>query len=125
MSTEFRILVCGGRGYDNQDRVNKILDKVVEAINGEKGTKSVRIIHGAATGADSLAARWAAGRGIDSTAYPADWGAYGKRAGYIRNKQMLEEGKPHAVIAFPGGVGTRMMVGLAKRYGIPVKEYFE
>lgn len=57
-------------------------------------------------------------------AYPADWDTYGNRAGFIRNKQMLDEGKPHVVVAFPGGIGTRMMVGLAKRHNIPIKEYF-
>lgn len=122
---EFRILVCGGRAYGDQERVYRFLDKAVEGINGSGRTWNIRLIHGAANGADSLAAKWAAERGIASTAYPADWDTYGKRAGHIRNKQMLDEGKPNAVIAFPGGVGTRMMVQLAKRAGVPVKEYFE
>lgn len=122
---EFRILVCGGRAYDDRERVYRILDKAVEGINGSGRTWNIRLIHGAAKGADSLAAKWAAERGIDSISYPADWDTYGKRAGFIRNKQMLDEGKPNAVIAFPGGVGTRMMVQLAKRVGVPVKEYFE
>lgn len=33
---------------------------------------------------------------------------------------MLDEGKPHAVIAFPGGAGTANMIKLAKNKGIPV-----
>lgn len=123
--TEFRILVCGGRSYGDKERVYRILDTVVEAINSQGRARDIRLIHGAAKGADDLAAKWATHRGYDSIPYPADWDTYGKRAGYIRNKQMLDEGKPHAVIAFPGGNGTRMMVGLAKRYGIPVKEYFD
>lgn len=119
--TEFRILVCGGREYGDKERVFKILDAAARSL----ADRHIKIIHGAATGADSLAELWATERQIKSQAFPADWDTYGKRAGYVRNKQMLDEGKPHAVIAFPGGVGTRMMVQLAKRYGIPVKEYFE
>lgn len=121
MTTEFRILVCGGREYANKERVFKILDAAVRAM----ADRHITIIHGAATGADSLAELWAEERQVKSKAFPADWTAYGTRAGYMRNKQMLDEGKPHAVIAFPGGPGTRMMVGLAKRYGVPTKEYFE
>jgi len=120
MSTEFRVLVCGGREYADKDRVFKILDTIVTAIPNRAFT----IIHGNAKGADSLADEWAKDRKINVDAYPADWDTHGKRAGFIRNKQMLDEGKPNVVIAFPGGIGTRMMVGLAKRYNIPTKEYF-
>ncbi len=125
MTKEFRVLVCGGREYADKERVYRILDAAVKALNVDGRTRNIRLIHGAAKGADTLAAQWASERGVPATDYPADWDTHGKRAGYIRNKQMLDEGKPHAVIAFPGGIGTRMMVGLAKRYGIPVKEYFE
>lgn len=41
-------------------------------------------------------------------------------AGYIRNAQMLSEGQPNIVIAFPGGKGTEMMVSLAKKKGVQV-----
>jgi hypothetical protein len=34
---------------------------------------------------------------------------------------MLDEGKPDLVLAFPGGRGTRNMVGQAKRAGVPVE----
>lgn len=118
---EFRILVCGGRAYNDRERVFKILDAAAQAL----ANRHIKIIHGAATGADSLAKLWATERRVNNQAFPADWDIHGKRAGFIRNKQMLDEGKPHVVIAFPGGVGTRMMVQLAKRAGIPVKEYFE
>lgn len=123
MSTEFRVLVCGGREYSDQQRVRKTLDAVLEGTRA--AGKDLVIIHGNARGADLLAHQYAREKSLRALPFPADWDTYGKRAGYVRNKQMLDEGKPHAVIAFPGGVGTRMMVGLAKRYGIPVKEYFE
>lgn len=119
---EFRILVCGGRAYNDQERVNRVLDAAARAMAG----RHITIIHGDSTGADRCADIWATFReNTTIKAYPADWATHGKKAGPIRNKQMLDEGKPDAVIAFPGGTGTRHMVILAKRYGIPVKEYFE
>lgn len=80
----------------------------------------VTIIAGGADGADSLAASWAAVENVNYKEYKADWYQYGKAAGPIRNKRMLEEGKPDLVIAFPGGKGTANMVALAKGAGIEV-----
>ena len=40
----------------------------------------------------------------------------------IRNRRMLEEGRPDLVIAFPGGKGTANMVRIALQAGIQVRE---
>jgi hypothetical protein len=55
--------------------------------------------------------------------FPANWNAHGKAAGYIRNKQMLDEGEPDLVMAFWDGVspGTKNMVSQAEKAGVPVK----
>ncbi len=45
---------------------------------------------------------------------------YGKSAGSIRNQQMIDEGKPDLVVAFPGGFGTKDMVRRAKKHNIEV-----
>lgn len=119
---EFRVLVCGGREYDDKERVGRVLDAVL--AGAQSAGKDLVIIHGNARGADLLADQYAREKSLRVIPFPADWDTHGKRAGFIRNKQMLDEGNPHAVIAFPGGIGTRMMVGLAKRYNIPTKEYF-
>ncbi len=118
MSTEFRILVCGGRDYADKTKVYPTLDGFLSA-----NPSVLHIIHGAARGADSLASQWAKDRGVIASAYPADWKAYGKQAGYIRNKQMLDEGKPDLVIAFPGGAGTAMMVRIARAARVKTIEY--
>jgi hypothetical protein len=52
----------------------------------------------------------------------AEWEKFGKKAGFIRNEKMLALGKPDLVVAFPGGVGTAMMVRLARKQGIRVIE---
>jgi hypothetical protein len=82
--------------------------------------EDLTIIHGAASGADSLASIWAKAFAHKVESYPADWAKYSKRAGYIRNTQMLNEGKPDLVVAFPGGKGTQMMINLAEAAGVPV-----
>jgi hypothetical protein len=119
---EFRILVCGGRDYSDAESLNATLDNIIANIKSMASGQSVRLIHGAARGADSLAAAWASSRGIAATAYPANWNLYGRSAGYVRNTQMLEEGQPHLVVAFPGGAGTAMMTRIARSAGVTVKE---
>lgn len=80
------------------------------------------IISGGARGVDSAAIDWAVVNWCPFKEYKADWQQYGKAAGVIRNRQMLDEGKPDLVVAFPGGKGTAHMVSIAKERGIPVKE---
>ena len=112
-----RVLVCGGRDYKNENKVNEVLGNFVkdQYVHGT-------IIHGNAKGADYLGALWGYRMGWKVEAYSAEWVRHGLKAGYIRNKQMLEEGKPDLVIAFPGGKGTAMMVRLAKEANIKVRE---
>lgn len=111
-----RVLVCGGREYDNWNVFSNTLD--FELAFGDKNV----IIQGGAKGADFLARVWAKDRNVLFEEYPANWKKYGKGAGGVRNQQMLEEGKPDLVIAFPGGSGTADMVRRAKKAGVEVIE---
>ena len=110
------VLVCGGRDYADARALNVALD----AIHREKNI--TQLIHGAARGADSLAAAWARSRGIPALAFPAEWAMRGKAAGFRRNEAMLRQGRPELVVAFPGGKGTAHMVSLAKAAGVPVRQ---
>lgn len=114
MGSEHRVLVCGGRDYANA----RVLNAVLRGLN----PPATCIIHGAYTGADDLAARFAKKNHLGEAPFPADWGKHGRAAGPIRNQQMLDEGQPHLVIAFPGGTGTADMVRRAKAAGVPVIE---
>jgi hypothetical protein len=109
-------LVCGGRNYEDFAHVCEVLDSF-EAFGGKKITS---IVHGAARGADTLAARWAEKRGIPARAFPANWELHGRAAGHVRNKDMLLTGKPRIVIAFPGGRGTANMMQQARQAGVNV-----
>jgi hypothetical protein len=86
------------------------------------------IVHGGANGADQMADIWARLIGLpkrDIRAFPAQWEKYGRAAGPIRNQQMLDEGKPHAAVAFHEDLskskGTKDMVNRLRKAGIPYK----
>lgn len=103
-----RILVCGGRDYNNANHVNEVLDSV-RNFYGE-----VCIVQGGAKGADRLAKQWAELHAIPCFQCDANWECYDNKAGSIRNQWMLELFKPDLVLAFPGNWGTHDMVKRAK-----------
>jgi len=80
------------------------------------------IIEGEARGADQRAAWWAFDNNVPCMRFPAEWKKYGKAAGPIRNKQMLDEGKPDLVLAFHDDIenskGTADMVEQARKRDI-------
>lgn len=114
-----RVLVCGGRDYKDEEW----FDYVMQMFDIWLPKSITTIIEGRCHkgGADLLAQKWS-NKVLkkDSEGYPADWTKYKKPAGFIRNQQMLDEGKPDIVLAFPGGPGTEDMVKRAKKANIPV-----
>jgi hypothetical protein len=113
------VLVTGGRTFDDAE----LLDAALDALHAEHGIDC--IIHGLAQGADLMADHWAHARGIETFAIRADWKKYGSSAGPIRNGELLKQGKPDLVAAFPGGKGTRDMIRQADKAGVEVKTYPE
>ncbi len=109
-----RVLVCGGRDYNDYEKICMALDK-----SSHQKTITL-LIHGDALGADRLARDWAFSRNVPRAPYPADWEAHGKAAGPIRNQKMIDEAKPEGVIAFPGGKGTADMIRRARAAGLQV-----
>lgn len=120
-----RLLICGPRDFPWS-----LQDKVLEAIRALPEKPEV-IIEGGAKGVDTVAKVMAIYEGVTWLEYPADWKKHGKGAGPIRNKQMLEEGKPDLVMAFKPvsgwTPGTANMVSQAQKAGVAVQivEYKE
>jgi len=109
------VLVCGGRHYDDAERVDSVLQQ----------WPMETLLHGGATGADALGAAWATARGIRTICVKADWVTHGRAAGPIRNQEMLKlllSAPGSVVIAFPGGTGTNDMITRALRAGVQVYE---
>lgn len=116
-----RILVCGSREWKNKNVIMKTLLELQPTI----------VIEGGCRGADTLAKECVMELNIgkeyhiEVDEYKADWRRYGRGAGPIRNKEMIEEGRPALVVAFHNDLtksaGTRNMVMQARKYYIPVK----
>lgn len=126
------MLVCGGRWYGRIpimmppgslsaiERAAKeafMMREALDHLARERGV--LEVISGGATGADAIAHEWAISRSLRSTVIRADWKMFGRAAGPIRNKRMIDL-KPNFVVAFTGGKGTAGMVQIARDAGVEV-----
>jgi hypothetical protein len=102
-----RVLVCGGRSFDEWRKVHEALLAINPTV----------IIQGGANGADALARRWGQCNNVPVVTYEANW-KVGKKAGPERNAFMLKDSRPDIVVAFPGGRGTSDMISKANAAGI-------
>jgi hypothetical protein len=114
-----RVLVCGSREFDDLQLFMESLNDLSDKYDFDNN-QPITIIEGGAKGADFLGRVWAKYCAFEHLPFPADWKAYGKAAGPIRNKQMLDEGKPDLVIAFlaKDSKGTKNMIEQAQAKGI-------
>lgn len=83
---------------------------------------ALTVISGGAKGADSLGEDWAASNWCEVEVFKADWDTHGKKAGILRNQDMLDSGIDMAV-QFPGGRGTADMRKRLDKAGVKVYEY--
>ena len=120
MSTH-KVLVCGGRDYEDRDHVYRVLDAYLARIGPD-----MLLINGGAPGADTLAREWAVDRRVDHLTLYAKWDLFGRSAGPIRNRRMARK-KPKLVLAFSEDFdksrGTSDMIKVAEKMGIKVKRF--
>lgn len=114
-SSQMRVLICGDRNWSDRKAIRSWLCKLQDW-----GYDTV--IEGEARGADTIARDEAGLLGMTVLKFPAEWSQYHRAAGAIRNKQMLDEGKPDLVVAFHRNMeqskGTKLMLKLAKDAGV-------
>jgi hypothetical protein len=109
----YKVLVTGDRNWTNYERIYSILSQLAATYG------KYTVIAGECKGVDLLAKGIAQQLGLNYIGYPANWELYGKSAGPLRNKQMLEQ-KPHIILAFHNNIdssrGTKHMLNIAKDY---------
>ena len=84
-----RVLVCGGRDFDDAGLMISVLDR----LHTEKFFTV--LIHGNARGADRIADAWASCRGIPCEPYEVpqgEWDEIGKKAGPLRRQARFGRG---------------------------------
>lgn len=104
------IIICGDRHWEDEKTIFLYIGTL---------PPDTRVITGGAKGADTIAENTRVWHGLDGKVYPANWTMFGKAAGPIRNRRMMEDENPYLVVGFHNNIsrskGTRNMLLLAKR----------
>lgn len=114
-----RLLITGSRDWDDLDTLMQEL--TIAWINLGEGDDVILVSGNCPTGADKAAEDyWRRSHFGPIERHPADWDKHGKRAGFIRNSEMAKLGADMC-LAFlkKDSKGTRMMINLAEKAGIP------
>ena len=108
-----KIVIGGSRTYTDYKAFSEALDSVLPDIPENE----ITILSGHCKGVDAMAERYAAEHKICLQVYPAEWSIYGRAAGPVRNRRMVEE--CDMVIAFWNGSsrGTVSLIESAKKQG--------
>lgn len=127
-----RSLVTGSRNWRDRAMVFDALAAMITRagiLPPVDGLEDVTLVHGdCPTGADAMAdaigIEWQSRYGLNIERHPADWETYGKRAGFVRNAEMVNLGAG-VCLAFiaNGSRGASMTADLADRAGVPVFRY--
>lgn len=120
-----RILITGSRTWLDAQQVDDAICEYVQANPAERYV----VVHGAAVGADTMAGQAAerlraAGWPITVEEHPAQWRRLGRRAGFVRNAEMVSAGAD-VLLAFihHHSRGAEMTLHLAQRAGLPCQAF--
>jgi len=104
------VAIVGSREFDNYDSLREVMYTLYPSPD-----MITSIVSGGARGADTLAERFATEHDLPMRVFKADWETWGVRAGYMRNKLIVDSATE--VVAFWNGKsnGTRHTIELAEK----------
>lgn len=114
---EFKLIVAGSRGFKNYPLLSF---HIMYLAHNTYKNMELSIVSGCARGADAMAIRFAHEHDVVLYEFPADWGVYGKRAGFVRNADMGKHSD--GLLAFWDGHsrGTKNMIDFMHSLNKPV-----
>lgn len=109
-----KVIIAGSRSIAD---INIVIDAIHESGLRNRITE---VVSGGARGVDQLGEQWAEMHSINTKRMPADWARVGRRAGFVRNREMAQYAD--ALIAVWDGVshGTEHMINVARECKLKV-----
>lgn len=119
--------MTGSRSWTDATAIHTVLDAIAGSARNMR--EPVTVVHGCAKGADLIADVWAGWRRAQgwpvwAERHLADWGKYGRRAGWVRNAHMVALGAD-ICLAFirDGSRGATSCADMAEAAGIRTQRY--
>lgn len=114
-----RILITGSRDWTDRTTIYRALRSAPFDI-----ADNILVSGACPTGADRIAEEFASLLGWTIERHPAEWQHYGKRAGFLRNKAMVDAGADICLAFIKGeSRGASMTARLAEEAGIETRRY--
>ena len=114
-----KVIVAGGRDFNDY----KLLKETLDSFQQEYGSIT-EVVSGGARGSDKLGEQYANENNIPIKRFVPDWQGLGKKAGFVRNRQMGDCAKEHngMLVAFwdKQSKGTKGMINYANKIGLKV-----
>lgn len=117
-----KVIIAGSRSFNNYKLLKEKMDFFLKnKIDKNRPYFNIEIVSGTARGADTLGEKYAKEKGFALKKFPANWDLYGKKAGYIRNREMRDYADVCVVFWDGESKGSKHMINLAKEDNMPIR----
>lgn len=113
------LLIAGSRSFKNLELVISLIDSVASI------EEDVVIITGGAVGVDDTAKTYAEENNIQTETFYPDWDRFGKKAGILRNEEMVKHSDK--IVVFWNGTsrGSKSTIDFALKYRKDIQVIFD
>lgn len=106
-----KLAIVGGRDYTDYNNFHIIVNNYCNKL----GKLPDYIISGGAKGIDTMAEIYANQYNIETIIYKADWNTFGKKAGILRNTDIISESTHVLALPTYNSIGTYDSINKAKK----------
>ena len=112
---EIKLAIVGSRNFNHYDVLNRVVDEFL--LNND--FQLISIISGGCRGTDLLAEQYSVKNLIDLITFKPEWGKYGRKAGIIRNHDIIKSCDVCLAFWLKGSRGTEHDIRLCSQYKKP------
>ena len=106
------LAIVGGRDFNDYDSFKKIVEEYFETIG-----IPIHIISGGAKGVDTMAETYALEKKIPTVIFHPEWHIYGKKAGILRNTDIINASTHVLALPTANSKGTYDSISKARKLG--------
>jgi hypothetical protein len=110
------IAIVGSRDFTDYELFKTKVNYLLKNLENE-----IIIVSGGAKGADSLARQYAQEKNYKLIEFIPDWDTHGKSAGFLRNKEIINQADMCIAFSINDSAGTASSIKLAEKKKIPLR----
>lgn len=112
-----KLAVIGSRGFSNYNLFCEKLEYLTQDIKED----IIYVSGGCPSGGDALIKRYTQEKNLSLIEYLPDWDKFGKKAGFLRNKLIIDDATHLIAFWDSESKGTLSSIKMAEKKDIPIK----